>query len=131
MWTARALPFAVIAAAVAATPASAAVVNKFTRAGFDAAQAQNKSILVDVKAWWCPICASQNATIKSAVADAAYDKLVIFEVDYDEQKPDWKRFDVTKQGTLIAFRGKREIGRLAFVTDKTAINDLLAQSVRP
>jgi thioredoxin 1 len=110
--------------------ASAAETKDFDRAAFAAAQAEGRPILIDVKAWWCPVCASQSSTIKKAVTAANYSKLVIFNVDFDKQKDVLKSFAVTKQATLIAFRGKRQTGRLDFVTDKTQINNLLASAVR-
>ncbi|MFM9852195.1 MAG: thioredoxin family protein [Sphingomonadaceae bacterium] len=122
--------FAAAALVASATPVFAAEVKPFDRAAFAAAQAANRPILVDVKAGWCPVCASQARTIKATIPAAAYDKLVIFELSYDNQKPEWQAFGVRKQATLIAFRGKTQIGRLEFVTDKAQIQNLLAQAVR-
>jgi thioredoxin-like negative regulator of GroEL len=121
----RAIPFALIVASASATATSAAEVRKFDRASFGAAQAQGRPILLDVKAWWCPVCASQSRTIKSALTDHKYDKLVIFEINYDTQKPEWQSFGVNRQATLIAFKGTHPSGRLDFVTDKDQITGLL------
>lgn len=111
-------------------PAHAAEFRKFDRAAFAAAQAHGRPILIDVAAWWCPVCASQNRTIKNKVSSPAYDKLIVFRIDYDGQKPEWKSFAVTKQATLIGFRGKQEVGRIAFQTNKTEIAALLSTVVR-
>lgn len=123
--------FAAIAAtAIAAMPAQAAEVRKFDAASFAAAKAAGRPILVDVKAWWCPVCGSQNRTIKAATAgNPAFDKLVIFEINYDSQKPEWKALGVRKQGTLIGYKGRTEIGRVEFKTDKPLINDFLRKIV--
>ncbi|MFX5873795.1 hypothetical protein ABTE93_20110, partial [Acinetobacter baumannii] len=70
---------AVATLATVSAPVSAATVQKFDAAAFNAAKAAGKPVLVDVKAWWCPVCGSQNRTIKAAVTgNPAYDKLVIF-----------------------------------------------------
>ncbi len=122
-----ALPLIVALAAIAA-PVSAAEVRAFDQAGFAAAQAAGRPILVDVKAWWCPVCASQNHTIKQAVASPAYNKLLILEINYDKQKPSWQALGVRKQGTLIAYRGRQEVGRLEFRTDRDEISGLLAKT---
>lgn len=111
-------------------PAQAAEFRKFDRAAFVAEQANGRPILVDVAAWWCPVCASQNRTIKRMVTAHEYDKLVIFRIDYDGQKPEWRSFGVAKQATLIGFRGRQEVGRIAFRTDKAEIASLLATVVR-
>ena len=119
----------ILLAAVAvsfAIPAAAAVEQPFERTAFEAAQAAGRPILVDVAAWWCPVCASQGGTLKQAFTDPRNDKLIVFKISYDKQKAEWKSFGVQKQATLIAFRGKQEVGRLAFVTDKAKINALLA-----
>ncbi len=124
-----------IAAAIASTiasavPAEAVEYAPFSRTAFDAAQAAGQPILVDVAAWWCPVCASQEHTIKAATSDPRYTHLTIFKINYDKQKAEWKSFGVAKQGTLIAFKGHREIGRIAFQTDKTQITNLLQSTVR-
>jgi thioredoxin 1 len=112
-----------------AAAAQAAEVRKFDTASLAAAQAQGRPILVDVKAWWCPVCASQNRTIKAAIADPRYSNLLILELNYDGQKPEWRALNVRKQATLIAYRGRRELGRIEFKTDKAQINALLASTV--
>ena len=63
---------AIAIAALAAIPAQAADFAKFDRAAFDAAQAQGRPILIDVHAWWCPVCGSQARTIKRVVTPEAY-----------------------------------------------------------
>lgn len=118
-----------VLAVVVAFPVDAAEIRKFDRAAFVAAQAQDRPILIEVAAWWCPVCSSQDRTIKRTVTALEYDKLIIFRIDYDGQKPEWKMFGVTKQATLIGFRGRKEIGRIAFRTDKTEIATLLAAAV--
>jgi thioredoxin-like negative regulator of GroEL len=117
--------FAALAASLA-IPAAAATERPFDRGIFEAAQAAGHPIIVDVAAWWCPVCASQAGTLKQAFADPRYAKVIVFKINYDKQKAEWQRFGVQKQGTLIGFRGTQESGRLAFVTDKAKINALLA-----
>ncbi|MFM9935393.1 MAG: thioredoxin, partial [Novosphingobium sp.] len=51
-----------------AAPAAAAERQPYTPAALAAAQAKGRPVLVDVKAWWCPVCASQSRTIKAATA---------------------------------------------------------------
>lgn len=116
-------------AAIAAIPAGAAEIREFDRAAFNAALADGKPVLVEVKAWWCPVCASQGRTVRNAVKMEKFNRLVIFELSYDRQEAEWKSFGAKKQGTLIAFRDGREVGRLEFVTDKPEINALLDKTV--
>ena len=118
------------ASSIAISAAQAAEFKPFDRAQFNAAQAAGKPVLVDVAAWWCPVCHSQDSTIKKTVADPAYNNLTVFKINYDKQKDEWKSFGATKQATLIAFKGGREVGRLAYKTNKDEINTLLASTVR-
>lgn len=119
------LPIAMLAAA----PAHAAEFRNFDQPSFAAAQAQGRPILIDVHAWWCPVCASQARTIKRTVASRDYDRLIVFQINYDKQKALWRSFGVRKQATLIAYRGRQEVGRIEFMTDKGKIAALLASTV--
>jgi len=120
----------VLAAFVTAVvPAAAAEVRDFTRADFTRAMEDGRPVLVEVRAWWCPVCISQRRTVQAAITASQYDRLVVFELNYDWQEEEWKRFNVRRQGTLIAFRGGQEVGRLDFETDRAKINALLMQTV--
>ena len=132
------IEFRHIAAAAAALavsfalPAAAAQIRDYDQVTFDAAIAQGKPVLVDVAAWWCPVCWSQRGTISNTVKDNhAFDDLLILHVSFDHQRPVWKSFGVTRQATLIGYDHGQEVGRLAFVTDKDQINALLATTVKP
>lgn len=122
--------FAAVAVIASASVAHASEVRSFERAAFAAAQAAGRPILLEVKAWWCPVCASQGRTIREAITNPAYANLVVFRLDYDSQRRELRSFAVTKQATLIAFRGSAEVGRLVYDTDKPRIRALIAQTVR-
>lgn len=118
-----------VAALALAAPAAAAERQPYTAAALAAAQAKGRPILVEVKAWWCPVCASQGRTIKAATAAPQYDPLLILSIDYDRQKADWKALGATKQSTLIGYRGHKEVGRVIYTTDNAAITGLLAKTI--
>lgn len=126
----RSLVLAGLALFAAATPLAAAETRPFDRAAFVAAQEAGRPILVAVKAWWCPVCASQGGTIRDTVKDPAYANLLVLRIDYDKQKRELPAFQVTRQGTILAYRGARQVGRLDFVTDKPRIRALIAQTLR-
>ena len=122
-----------LAATVVAAPAGAQTQKEwvpFERAAFVAAQARGAPILLDVHAWWCPVCRSQARTIKRVTTSDAFAKLVVFRINYDSQKDVWRSFNVQKQATLIAFHGTRETGRIAYMTDQVKIADLIASTNR-
>lgn len=125
-WASALLP----AIALAASPAFAAEFRDFDQGTFAHAQAEGRPILIDVHAWWCPVCLSQSGTIKSITTAPAYDRLLVLRVNYDKQKPVWKSFGARKQATLIGFHHGREVSRLAYMTNKDRIRALLDQTVR-
>lgn len=123
--------FALTAVAAVSFAASAAAAERqpFTAAALAAAQAKGRPILVEVKAWWCPVCASQGRTIKATTAAPQYNNLLILSINYDKQKAEWKALGAQKQSTLIGYSGAREVGRVVYTTDKAAINGLLAKTI--
>ena len=121
--------FAVGAAALAGV-AHAAPVQPFSDAAFHAAQAQGRSILVDVHADWCPTCRAQDPTIQRLAASPAFAKLVILKLDYDSQVKEERALGVNHQSTLIAFRGGSETGRSVGVTDPGGITSLAQTTLR-
>ncbi|MBX9662618.1 thioredoxin family protein [Novosphingobium sp.] len=123
------LTLAAAAAASFATPAAAAERQPYTPAALAAAQAKGRPILVEVKAWWCLVCASQGRTIKATTAAPQYNNLLILTINYDKQKEYWKALGATKQSTLIGYKGATEVGRVVYMTDKAAINGLLAKTI--
>ena len=70
-----------IAATAFTAPAAAAERQPFTPAALAAAQAKGRPVLVDVKAWWCPVCASQSRTIKATTAAPQYNNLLILSIN--------------------------------------------------
>jgi thioredoxin 1 len=126
----RSAALAFTAVIAVAPPALAAEFKPFDRATFDAAQKAGRPILVEVNAWWCPVCASQAKTIKATVIAPAYAKLLVLRINYDKQKSEWQAFAVQKQSTLIMFKSGRELGRVSYITDKAKIQALLAMTTR-
>ena len=119
----------VLAASLISTAASAADIRPFDRAAFQAAQRQNRPILVWVHAPWCPVCKQQGKTIDKVSANPAYRNLIVFRIDYDTQKPLWRSFGATQQSTLIAFHGKRETARIAHDADEAKVAAVLARTL--
>jgi thioredoxin 1 len=98
----------------------------FTNAGFAAAQKAGKPILLDVWASWCPTCKAQQPGIAAAQNIPANKGLVVMRINYDTQKAEMKPLNITRQSTLIAFKGSRETGRLIAATDPAKIAALVA-----
>jgi thioredoxin 1 len=101
--------------------ASAAEWNSFTQADFSAAKKDGKSILVDIFAPWCPVCRAQNPILTQLTREPEFKDLVVFKLDFDNQKADVRALGATSQSTLITFKGEMEAGRSVGVTDPDKI----------
>lgn len=101
----------------------------FDQKAFEAAQAAGKPILIEVSAPWCPVCKAQAPILKRLSSEARFKDLVSFNIDFDTQKTLLKKFNVQRQSTLIAFKGKQEVGRSTGETNAASIEALLAKSI--
>lgn len=101
----------------------------FTPAALAAAKSSGKPVLIDVSAPWCPTCKAQKPILSELYADPAYKDLVVFDVDFDSQKPALKALRVTSQSTLIVYRGDREAGRSTGDTRKSSIKALIDKAI--
>ena len=122
------LAMTALATVAVVQPAQAAERRAFTTAAFQAAQREGRPILIDVYAPWCPVCAKQQPVIERLSRDPANQDLVVFKIDFDKQKTEWRNMKVTRQSTLIAFDGTRETGRLLGSTDAEEISRLVAST---
>ncbi len=129
MFTRRSM-FAIVAATLAAfaLPARAAEPLAFTPEAFTAAQKADKSILVHITAGWCPTCRAQKTVLSQLESEAQFKELVVFDVDFDAQKPIVAAFKARSQSTLIVFKGAKEIDRAVGETDPGAIDALLVKA---
>ena len=108
---------------------SAAEMKRFDQASFEVAQAQDRPIVVDITATWCPTCAAQKPIIESLAADPAYAEMVIFHVDFDDQKDVVRDLGAQMQSTLIAYNGQAETGRSVGDTDPKSIGLLFGSTL--
>lgn len=108
-----------------AVPAMALEHRPYTEQAFLAAQAAGQSIIVEVHAPWCPICAKQKVIIAQLETKPEFKDLVFFTVDFDSQKDVLKKFRVTSQSTYISFTGKDEMQRSTGITDAMSLEALL------
>jgi thiol-disulfide isomerase/thioredoxin len=121
-------PFA-LALCLIASVAAAGERAAYNQAAFDAAQKAGKPILVEITAPWCPVCKAQAPILNGLRGEPQFKDLQTFTIDFDSQKDLLKAFKVSKQSTLIVFKGATEVGRSTGVTDPAAIEALLAKSL--
>ena len=114
-----------------ATVAPVAALEKapFDAKAFEDAQAAGKPILVEVTAPWCPTCKAQAPILAKLSSTPKFKDLVRFNIDFDTQKDLLRKFNVRTQSTMIAFKGKQEVGRSTGDTNPGSIERLLEQSI--
>src|SRR5215831_3214508 len=98
----------------------------FDAKAFQASQAAEKAILVDVTASWCPTCRQQRPTVEQIEKERP--DLVVYEVDFDTAKDVLKQFRVQYQSTLIVFHGTKEVARSTGETDPALIRALIGKA---
>jgi len=101
----------------------------YTQAGFDGLQKEGKSILVEVHAPWCPTCRAQTPIINDLLKKKEFQAITVLYVDFDSQKDALKSFNVSKQSTLIVFKGTKETGRSTGDTSFGSIEKLLQNAI--
>ena len=99
--------FALVFSPYAAAEAGAAS-EPFTEARFQTLQAENKLVMVDIAADWCPTCRRQHAAISKLQAQHPDLNLHVLTVDFDKQKEWVRHFKAPRQSTLILFKGTQQ-----------------------
>lgn len=110
--------------------AAAADINPYTDEAFKAALAEQRPVLIDVYATWCPTCRRQAQILAGLLAEESFEELLVLKVDWDAQRDIARRFGAPRQSTLIAFRGAEERGRSVADTREDSIRELLVEAVR-
>jgi thiol-disulfide isomerase/thioredoxin len=123
----RSLLLAIVAsvALIGVLPASAAEWKPFSAAAFADAQKEGKSILVDIFAPWCPVCRAQNPILVQLTREPQFKDLVVFKIDFDNQKSDVRALKASSQSTLIVYKGESEKGRTVGDTNEKSITALV------
>ena len=129
MFTRRSLAKLALLALVLPRPALANSETPFTRAAFEAAQKNGKSILVEIHASWCPTCRAQKPIIDSLLATPKFKDVVTFRVDFDAQVNEVRAMGAQSQSTLIGFKGTKETARSVGDTDPASIEQLLSSII--
>jgi len=98
----------------------------FSEERFQALQAEEALILIDVYADWCPTCAAQQEVLAAFQEKHPDVALQILTVDFDDQKEWVKHFKAPRQGTLVLFRGEEQIW---FAVAETRETEIFAQLI--
>lgn len=125
------LRHAILAAALILLSVSAHAANAlpYDAKAFQAAQAAGGPVLVEFYASWCPVCKEQGELLDKISADPKFAKVARFKVDIEEQKPVLKTFKVKSRGTLVLYKGNKEVARNVFETDEAPLRTMLSKAL--
>lgn len=101
----------------------------FTQAAFDKLQHEGKPILVGIHADWCPTCRAQVPILETLLKQKDFQGVASLRVDFDNQKDVVRAFHVSRQSTLIVFKGGKEVGRSLGDTSRSSIEALLRKAL--
>lgn len=97
----------------------------FAKDQFEAALASGHTVVVDFHASWCPTCRKQAPILNEIVKMKGYENVVAFKADFDKEKELKKTMNVSKQSTIVVFKGGQEVGRSTGSTSKEDLKQLI------
>ncbi|NJS38419.1 MAG: thioredoxin family protein [Rhodobacteraceae bacterium] len=101
----------------------------YTPGSAEAAMDAGKIVLLDFWASWCSTCAAQERVLAALKAENPdYERNIeFFIVDWDEHGKGElsKALNIPRRSTLVALKGRTEIGRIVAGTGKAEIKALL------
>lgn len=109
--------------------AMAGEVMPYSQAGFDALTTAGKPVVLDISATWCPTCKAQKPLIDSLMRQPAYKDVTLMTIDFDSEKPTLRKFKVSMQSTLVAFKGTQEVGRSVGDTSPQGLEGLVKKTL--
>jgi len=119
----------IIALASCMSLAMAGEIKPFSQADFDALTASGKPVVLDISATWCPTCRAQKPIIDGLMKQPAYKDVTLLTIDFDADKPTLKNFKVGTQSTLVAFKGRQEVGRSVGDTSPAGLEGLIKKTL--
>jgi thioredoxin 1 len=123
--------FLTLAASLTLVPfaARAGEATLYTPGSAEAAMDAGRVVLLDFWASWCSTCAAQERVLAALKAEnPAYEaNIAFFVVDWDQHGKGElsKALNIPRRSTLVALKGRQEIGRIVAGTGEAEIKALL------
>src|ERR1700675_1329960 len=123
-----AIIFPVVMLTVFATPVFAAEI-PFNQAQYDSMLAAGKPVAVVFHADWCPTCRAQAPVLRQLMQSPEFKDVTLFVADFDAEKTLKRSLGVTRQSTIVVYKGGKEAARSTGDTDPAALAALLRHAV--
>ncbi len=117
------------ALALLAAPALAKSFASYDKAKLDAAIKSGSPVVVHVHADWCPSCRKQMSTMDELFKDPALAKVQTIRVNYDRDRDFLSAYKVTRQATVIAFKGGKEVSRVTYDPDPVKVTAVVRSAL--
>jgi thiol-disulfide isomerase/thioredoxin len=75
------------------------------------AMTEEKAIVVEVYADWCPSCKKGHVALEKALDETP--NIAAFQIDFDKDEELLKKYGVEEQGTVLIVKEGKEVARLA------------------
>ncbi|HEY3655446.1 MAG TPA: thioredoxin family protein [Steroidobacteraceae bacterium] len=98
----------------------------FNQAQYDATIAAGKPVAV---ADWCPTCRAQAPLLKELSQAPEFKGLTLFVANFDTEKTLKQSLGVTKQSTVVVFKGGKETARSTGDTQQASLAALLHHAI--
>ena len=121
-------PLFLLVVAASASLAIAGEIKPYSQQEFEKLTTEGNPVLLDISATWCPTCKQQKPIIESLMKQPAYKDVTTLTIDFDTSKPTLRKFKVTSQSTLVAFKGTKEVGRSVGDTKPEGIEGLIKKA---
>ncbi|MDX1957231.1 MAG: thioredoxin family protein [Leptospiraceae bacterium] len=102
---------------------------EFSKESFAKAKSEGKTIVLDVYAWWCPVCNIQKSRLDSILNEEKMFKDFVYYKINNSDSLSKQELDVTSRGTLIIYKGQTEVNRLVLEADKEKILQFLKKGL--
>lgn len=92
---------------------------------FAAAQAEGKTIVVDVYADWCPTCRAQAPILDELRAERQSSDVMFVKVNFDKEKAFLRANRIPRQSTVLVFKGNKEVARSIAQTNRAQLRGVV------
>lgn len=127
-WRSASWLAALLLAPIAPQAAFAATSAEFGDATFAAAQARGQTIVIETYAPWCLPCRIQAPILDRLRTQAPFRDVLVLRIGEKTPNAIWRRFRLNGFGTLVVYKGGREMAR-GTPTNEAAITDLLRRGL--